>query len=521
MNAWRTGLRCLGHPLSLLSIGLLVLNDHILKAAAPSWWTGKLSDFAGLFFFPFLLAVLLAAVLHPFRLGARRAGRLAFGLTALGFYLIKLWPPANALAADAAGRLLGGPTRIALDPTDLVALVMLWPAWQLWVRAERLDSRRSSWVALAMASVATMATQPCMPLHTVERVAVVDGRPVLGLSLWEGGPRSVAYMMEGLLAWATDEDPPPDVLEEINRTVELPLTVCDPSDSPVCYRIDGRAQIERSTDGGQTWQVDWSLPVGRQAFLDRYPGGPIQMCAKEVDMGPYDMAFVDRDGDRLLVVAMGNEGIQIRTPDGTWERRGVLSAEPTQYAALSLGQAVSVVWSETALWLIGGVVVLFAISARSWGAMFARSRTRSWVTRPARIAVWFLIGCAVAVALMFAGLGQLIGNLIQTLGPYLVMAAVVLTPPFCFLWSWQRAASLVIPSRRAWAAAGWCLLTALAAALLGLMPLVLWAMGAIAVYELALVLSLGITVGALYIGVRRIDKASQAAGAAVKPDAAA
>ena len=39
----------------LLAIGLLVLNDHVLKDAFHNALTGKLSDFAGMAFFPLLL----------------------------------------------------------------------------------------------------------------------------------------------------------------------------------------------------------------------------------------------------------------------------------------------------------------------------------------------------------------------------------------------------------------------------------------------------------------------------------
>jgi hypothetical protein len=46
------------HPLALLGIGVLLLNDHVLKAAMPGVITGKLSDFAGLLFFPLLLQAL-------------------------------------------------------------------------------------------------------------------------------------------------------------------------------------------------------------------------------------------------------------------------------------------------------------------------------------------------------------------------------------------------------------------------------------------------------------------------------
>ncbi len=80
-------LACLVHPLSLTAIAVLVLNDHALKATHPSWWTGKLSDFAGLFFFPFLITLLVGVAL-PTR-ASRRTGAVAAGFTGLWFAVIK------------------------------------------------------------------------------------------------------------------------------------------------------------------------------------------------------------------------------------------------------------------------------------------------------------------------------------------------------------------------------------------------------------------------------------------------
>ncbi len=42
-------------PIALLAVGVLLLNDHVLKAQLPGFVTGKLSDLAGLVFFPLLL----------------------------------------------------------------------------------------------------------------------------------------------------------------------------------------------------------------------------------------------------------------------------------------------------------------------------------------------------------------------------------------------------------------------------------------------------------------------------------
>ncbi len=49
------------HPVSLASMALLGLNDHVLKGLFPGLITGKLSDFAGLVFFPLVLEIALRA----------------------------------------------------------------------------------------------------------------------------------------------------------------------------------------------------------------------------------------------------------------------------------------------------------------------------------------------------------------------------------------------------------------------------------------------------------------------------
>lgn len=97
MSTLSISLRALCHPSTLLSIGLLLLNDHVLKAQIPSAFTGKLSDFAGLFFFPFLLSIFLSLPLEHLRLTPRAIAAFAFGSTALWFSLIKTTFWANAL----------------------------------------------------------------------------------------------------------------------------------------------------------------------------------------------------------------------------------------------------------------------------------------------------------------------------------------------------------------------------------------------------------------------------------------
>jgi hypothetical protein len=108
--------RDLLHPIALLAIATLIVNDRFLKAAWPSWWTGKLSDVAGMLFFPLLLSAVL---------GHRRACVIA---TMVAFALIKTWPPATAACEHVLG-LFNGDVVIVRDPTDLLALPFALWAW--------------------------------------------------------------------------------------------------------------------------------------------------------------------------------------------------------------------------------------------------------------------------------------------------------------------------------------------------------------------------------------------------------
>ena len=117
------------HPLALAAIAVLVANDHWWKLRYPGWWTGKLSDVAGLAFFPLLVIVERAV--------ASRARALA--ATTAGFALVKTIPGASALFGHALGLaqwpgaaiaalMHGAPVAwpiaasVVTDPTDLVAL---------------------------------------------------------------------------------------------------------------------------------------------------------------------------------------------------------------------------------------------------------------------------------------------------------------------------------------------------------------------------------------------------------------
>ncbi|ATB28511.1 hypothetical protein [Melittangium boletus] len=142
------------HPVSLGALVLWVLNDHVFKARWPSGWTGKLSDVAGLVFFPLLLQAgweVLAArggrAVRP----SRRVLLASVLFTAVGFSAIQVWPwaaeawrwglgalqwPVRALVAGVRGGPLPSlrPVFHVADAEDLLALpalgLALWTGWR-------------------------------------------------------------------------------------------------------------------------------------------------------------------------------------------------------------------------------------------------------------------------------------------------------------------------------------------------------------------------------------------------------
>lgn len=126
------------HPLPLIAVALVALNDHVLKRKIPSGFTGKLSDFAGLFFFPVFLCALWN--LGRSRWITRTQALIAIAVTDLIFVSVKLSPAVADVYVRALGA-IGYPSRVTHDPTDLWALTMnLASYWFMAAQARRNET---------------------------------------------------------------------------------------------------------------------------------------------------------------------------------------------------------------------------------------------------------------------------------------------------------------------------------------------------------------------------------------------
>lgn len=151
------------HPVVVGAVGVLVINDHVLKHAWPSLLTGKLSDFAGLLFFPLLLhawyGIVSAFAGRPRNARSESALLVAVVATGLVFTLVQLWEPAGSAyqhglaslqwpfeAVNALVRGLPSPglgtVALTPDPTDLIALPALLVSWRIGLTDLHTSGRR-------------------------------------------------------------------------------------------------------------------------------------------------------------------------------------------------------------------------------------------------------------------------------------------------------------------------------------------------------------------------------------------
>jgi hypothetical protein len=302
----------LASPVLAGSILVLLVNDHVLKAAWPGLVTGKLSDVAGVA----MIAILAIAA-------CRRVG-LGVGATAVAFTLLKTVPAVASWSAP----VLGGVTRT--DPTDLIALVVLVPIAR-WARRSVTDGPPNEWafpLRLLLVGAAVFATTATScGVEGVVGVAVNGDRVIASTSagVYESTDGGRTWVDSGLDSWEW----PYSGLEFHEEVVCVP--------DGVCY------EIVRPSEPGPTTRVD-ELRLGERdtvldpsrGELDRLSDVVEPICGEEylAAIGVVELA----DGPHV-VVAMGEAGVLRSGPDGAWEWAAVgrFGLEVDQAAERPLG----------------------------------------------------------------------------------------------------------------------------------------------------------------------------------------
>ncbi len=318
-------LRVAAHPAVLAAVVVLLVNDHWLRWAHPSWLTGKLGDAVWLFFMPFVVAPLLAWLL-PLSWPRRDAWVGGLSILAVGtvFAAVKTLPAAHAAFRSLFAGIFGWESILLRDPTDLLTLPALWGAWLLWrsegARQQGAPTPGRAAFFIALAALATVANSGPMD-PGISCLHVEDDR-VYAIAYWDGIISSVFVSDDGGLTW---ERAAGNYYDSRDRDDSLPDFECHSSTSASWlmageepgefYRFTPGDRIERSTDEGRTWEVEQYLSKRYVRAADEHYSGS-WYSNYGTPAGPEDAVRDPASGN--LIVAMEWKGVLVREPDGEW-----------------------------------------------------------------------------------------------------------------------------------------------------------------------------------------------------------
>ncbi len=478
----RKALRLLVHPATLAAIALLLLNDHFLRRLWPSALTGKLGDFAWLFFIPIAAAALLA-LLWPS--GGRRRTSLiaavAFGSVALVFALAKTVPAAHAAVVRLASALFGFEVGWRRDPTDLIALASVGLAAVLWARtpepAKRPVALRSpGWVALILAALLTVANSPA-PDPGIYCLDARDGE-ILAFAAY-----STYRSADGGLTWAPmpNAEPAacPNPWDSLSGAV---ATVKDPSNPQRSYRFTPGEMIELSEDGEATWQKVYepATPTEAEAaaMSKRHPNSMARPAPLH--------GAVDRQTGNA-VFAMGQAGALVWVAEtGEWRAVAV-----GQYAPPG-GNPEGGIFSL----LLGEMLLALALALLGLAVFATRTLARGKALWIFALALGWLIWAAILFVFspaLSAGYGAAITFVgLLALGALLLITTII---------------SLIGLAQEGRRAVGRALLVSALAGLLFLIPFALWGIDALPRYLVAAAFGALLGVATIAVGSRWVRPA--------------
>jgi len=280
--------------------------------------------------------------------------------------------------------------------------------------------------------------------------------------------------------WKEVTTPSNAIVQMLEPDQNKQSSVCLSVDTQICYRIASSQNVELSMDSGATWETDWQIPSGRTYYMQRR--SPYLFP----DTNLFDIQTIETNTGHSVVVAMGNQGVLVKSTDGAWGRIPVGKATPIPFQAASISEANEVlIYNEGIILVLIAIGFFIVLSVFAWYSLYVKSdaalrRKILWACLP------FGISFTIFTCYLLAGFAG-IRSVIEALDGLQVLILVL---PLLGLFVTWIAIILLISVRVRLG-----LLTLLATVGLSILsyyfmffPFQLWALGIIPVYEFARVI---------------------------------
>ena len=286
--------------------------------------------------------------------------------------------------------------------------------------------------------------------------------------------------------WEEVTSPTNEVLQILKQKQNKQSPVCILIETKVCYRITYKEQVDISNDGGVTWQSDWQIPAGRKDYMQKLFVGPGPTII------PFDIQVTESAIGHFVVVAMGNQGVLVKSPDGNWNRYAVGLAVPTPYQAANFREATDVLSTEHYLTILIAFCSFLLLSFWAWATIYIKSDKMLRKNILASCLVFLFSIVILPSYYIFLSSSPNIGWLESLHFRYIIAGVRIITNilPFISFWvTWLMVIRISLNKDLG-------LLTLLLSVVFSvtlyfciLLPFQLWALGTISVYETALVIS--------------------------------
>jgi hypothetical protein len=286
------------------------------------------------------------------------------------------------------------------------------------------------------------------------------------------------------------------------------VTACLPDQERTCYRISRGEQVDISSDGGKTWKVDWKQPNYRNGYMQRNPYIS-RLLDVTPDTVPFDLGITQEGPQYTVYVAMGNQGVLVKSPEGKWERYEVVSSEipvaarPLPFSATSVKEIQQAIHYEINWTLFSAAIYFIILSILNWRFIQSNSSASALKIKGLFLLPFIigLVGMVLYGVFIFVGSFLMLGNLYmyyekiyqiisQVFSFTDPLALVCWIPIIGLLLSWLW---FVLTSKNIKINANIAILTAcypLGTIVLTLIPFILWTVGLIPNYQVSLVLSI-------------------------------